>query len=214
MAVELPVVRMALQGREPRPLASSAGGGRHRRATYRCAVRWPEASACRPEVGVPSRPRASSRLGLLPLAPRSGARPRNAVLRGWRAGKGPPPGELAPTSGQFSRWGTCREGNYTATYRCAVRWPEASACRPEVGVPSRPRASSRLGYPLSRRTAGRNRAMPRCVEDAQARGPHRENWRRPLASSAGGGRHRRAPRGEIAQCSSVLMTCRRGQPHE
>ena len=37
---------------------------------------------------------------------------------------------------------------------------------------------------------------------------------RPLASSAGGGRHRPAQRGEIAQCSSVLMTCRRRQPHE
>ena len=31
-----------------------------------------------------------------------------------------------------ARWGTRREGNHTATYRCAVRWPGASACRPEV----------------------------------------------------------------------------------
>ena len=76
----------------------------------RCAGR------CRPEVGVPSRPRDSS-----PSALRASAPLRGAVPAGGRRSK-PSPRFFSLNSTRFA----------------ALR----AACRPEVGVPSRPRPSS------------------------------------------------------------------------
>ena len=59
--------RVPTGGRRSKPSARSCSIGETRFAALR--------AACRPEVGVPSRPRASSRLALRPLAPLRGAVP-------------------------------------------------------------------------------------------------------------------------------------------
>ena len=80
------------------------------------AVPRPSGPLCRPEVGVPSRPRDSSRLAMGVSRPRGRGADRRSAFQAV-------PAILLPR-------------------RCAVPRPAGPLCRPEVGVPSRPRDSS------------------------------------------------------------------------
>ena len=115
---------------------------------------------CRPEVGVPSRPRASSR-----LAVRRSAHLRRAVPTGGRRSKPsprffsvgctpfrPPPADCADRRSAFQAVPALLLGRLYA-----VPPTSGGLCRPEVGVPSRPRASSRSAV---RRSAHLRRAVP------------------------------------------------------
>ena len=89
----------------------------HQKGSQLYALPPRSAGRCRPEVGVPSRPRASSHSALRRFAPLRGAVP----TRGRRS---------KPSPRFFSL------GRYALPPRSAGR------CRPEAGVPSRPRDSS------------------------------------------------------------------------
>ncbi len=136
----------------------SAGWGARREgnhtATYRRAVRWPEASVCRaPPGGLPRGRRSKPSPRFFAV----GVTPSRPAARGGAGVNTGVPGPVRRSAG----WGMCREGDDTATYRCAVRWPEASACRPEVGVPSLPALLRGWRYALSPRCAGRCRSEDR-----------------------------------------------------
>ena len=94
----------------PQAATARAAEARNREDEQRCAVRWPAASACRPEAGVPSR----------------FCRPGMAVC-GFR---GPLGRRCRPEAG------APRRKRRAAEWRGVVA-DLRSACRPEVGVPSR-----------------------------------------------------------------------------
>ncbi len=101
-------------------------------------------AACRPEVGVPSRPRDSSPAAiraLRPSGPRAGRRPAvqavPAILRPQLYALRGPPGRV-PAGGRPSK-PSPRFFARSFTRLTALR----AACRPEAGVPSRPRGFAR-----------------------------------------------------------------------
>ena len=118
------------------------------------AVPRPSGPRCRPEVGVPSRPRDSSRLAMGVSRPRGRGADRRSAFQAV-------PAILLPR-------------------RCAVPRPAGPLCRPEVGVPSRPRdsPSSAMCGSAARRAAvptggRRSKPSPRffLLGDVRFRGP-------------------------------------------
>ena len=75
-------------------------------------------------------------------APRSGAGPHR---ENW-----PEVGAPLPAC-SFARWGGCREGSHQESGEYAASSRYARRCRPEVGVPSRPRAFCSRRYAVSSR---------------------------------------------------------------
>ena len=128
---------------------------------------------CRPEVGVPSRPRASSRSAVrrvsraaVPPLPSGGPRRDGGHPDGWGLRRRGPGGRCADRRSAFQavpalllsrRCGAFRGRGAAPALRGYVPRREpfqrlgsspprpcGPLCRPEVGVPSRPRASARL----------------------------------------------------------------------
>ena len=132
------------------------------------AARSPRcAGRCRPEVGVPSRPRAFAQSAV-------GRSPRFA-------------GRCRPEAGVPSRPRASAQSAVGRSPRFAGR------CRPEVGVPSRPRASAQSAVGRSPRFAGlcrpevrRSRAWPRLCP-TRGRGRRRRGRRAPARGSRGAG---------------------------
>ena len=101
-----------------------------------------------PEVGVPSRPRAFS-----PSAVRSTHAGRMERHRNWFRAPARCRSETGAPRSRCRRAvrGMRREGSHPDRLGFRPPRPCGPLCRPEVGVPSRPRASSRLAMGVSRR---------------------------------------------------------------
>ena len=127
--------------------------------------RGPAGPRCRPEVGVPSRPRASTRAAVRGFAalPGRGAGRRSAfqavpaLLLGRRCAVSRPCRAAVPAGGRRSK----PSPRFCSGGGTRFRGPVGPRRRPEVGVPSRPRAFSRSAVLWSARYAGLCRSEDR-----------------------------------------------------
>ena len=115
----------------------SAVARHHVRRRY--ATSRPCGPRCRPEVGAPSRPRASSQSAVRNLVAQRRRRRFRAPAR-CRSETGAP---LSRALHAGRRYVVSAVARHHADRRYAVSRPCGPWCRPEVGAPSRPRDSSR-----------------------------------------------------------------------
>ena len=129
----------------------------------------PVGPRCRSETGVPSVPRDSSRLGVRfsrPCGPRFSKRRPWLGVRVFAALRG------ADRRSAFQAFPAIHRGwEYAFSRPCGPR------CRPEVGVPSGPRDSSRLGVRVFAALSGRGADRRSAFQAVQARDSSRSGVR-------------------------------------